>query len=91
MGIKRFHIYVSGLVQGVSYRANTLHQAKSLNISGWVKNLPDHRVEIMAEGDSEQLQHLVEWCKQGPRFAQVSDIEIKEQSATGEYTDFTII
>ena len=61
--MKRLHIYVSGIVQGVFFRQSTLTKAKEFGIYGWVKNLRDGRVEIVCEGNEESLKKMVIWCK----------------------------
>lgn len=90
MGAKRLHIWVSGRVQGVFYRATAVQVAQSLGLSGWVRNLPDGRVEIVAEGDESALQEFRRWCGQGPAAARVDQMEVKEESASGELTGFSV-
>lgn len=75
MNNKTLHIYVQGRVQGVGFRAATLREAKSLGLQGWVKNLADGRVEVLASGDLVVLEQLQQWLKKGPRFAAVSSID----------------
>lgn len=87
----RAHIYVSGLVQGVFFRANAASKAQSLDLSGWVKNLPDGRVELTVEGDTEQVNQMIEWCKIGPPAAEVQNVEIETQPYTGEFNSFAVI
>jgi|UniRef100_A0A7V5Y0N7 acylphosphatase len=88
---KRVHIFVSGKVQGVFYRDFTKRQAKRLNIYGWVRNLLDGRVEVVAEGEEEDLKKFIEELKKGPPAARVFDIKIDWQEPTFEFTDFEII
>jgi acylphosphatase len=80
MGIKHYHIFVNGLVQGVGYRASTFDQAEKRHLSGWVKNLSDGRVEISVQGEEDQVQSFIDWCNEGPRFAEVAGLEITELS-----------
>jgi len=87
----RVHIFVSGRVQGVFFRSRTLDQAKKLGLFGWVKNTPDGRVEIVAEGDKEKLEELVDWCRKGPLFAKVEEVEVEWQESTGEFSSFEIL
>lgn len=87
---KRWHLWVAGRVQGVFYRANTAEVARRLGLVGWVKNLPDGRVEIVAEGKEEDLQEFLVWCRQGPPAAQVTEVEVKEEAYTGEFSQFFI-
>lgn len=90
MGIKRYHLIISGRVQGVSYRVSAWEKARELSLTGWVRNLTDGRVEIVIEGDTETLDQMTAWAGQGPRFADVSDVSVTEHSATGEFPDFQI-
>lgn len=84
------HLFISGRVQGVFFRANTKKRARELGIKGWVKNLPDGRVEVMAEGEEEEVKELVEWCKSGSRHAEVTNVEVEYGEYQGELGDFEI-
>ncbi len=90
MGIKRYHLLISGRVQGVSYRMSAWEKAQQLNLTGWVRNLSDGRVEMMIEGDTASLDQMIDWAGHGPRFADVTHIDITEQNHTGEFADFDI-
>ncbi len=81
---------ITGVVQGVFFRANTLDKAKELGLCGWVKNCPDSAVEIFAEGPDEALTELTNWCHHGPDTAEVDGVEIKEVSEQG-LKDFEIV
>lgn len=72
------HFIVSGRVQGVWYRASTQQQAVQLGLQGWVRNLPDGRVELVAAGEQELLDQLQEWLWQGPIHAQVEHVQVEE-------------
>lgn len=69
---------ISGRVQGVFYRQNTVDQAKLLGITGWVKNLPNGDVEALLCGDAEKVDILCEWLWDGPAAARVSDVKLTE-------------
>ncbi len=69
---------VSGKVQGVFYRASTAERAKQWGLTGYAKNLPDGRVEVLACGDEAAVQQLVEWLKQGPPMAEVSGVAVED-------------
>jgi acylphosphatase len=84
------HVFVSGLVQGVNYRWFTLDTAASLGLTGWVRNLPDGRVEAEIEGEKEVVQQLIEAMRKGPRFAQVTDLEMIEQPCQNRYHEFRV-
>jgi acylphosphatase len=72
------HYYVSGKVQGVSFRAATKEQAEQLGITGWACNLPDGQVEVLACGEKEKVHQLSDWLKQGPRLATVTHLSAEE-------------
>lgn len=90
METKRWKLLVSGRVQGVYYRASTVQEASRLGVLGYARNLADGRVEVVAEGTDAQLSQLKAWCQQGPDAAIVKSVEITEQPATGEFSDFGI-
>ena len=77
------HLVIKGKVQGVFYRASAKDVADEIGVVGWVKNTEVGNVEIMAGGSKEQIEKLIEWCKKGPRRANVTDVlvtEVEEQS-----------
>ncbi|KPA79715.1 putative acylphosphatase [Leptomonas pyrrhocoris] len=76
--ISTHHIFVSGRVQGVFYRKHTARKATQLGVTGWVRNLPDTRVEILAEGTAAQLDALETWCRTGPPKAVVTDVAVTD-------------
>ncbi len=88
--MKRVHVYISGMVQGVSFRAATKRAAANLNISGWVRNMEDGRVEAVLEGADEDVERMIAWCKVGPRLAQVTKVTAKEEHYSGSFRDFSI-
>ncbi len=90
MTTKRWSLLVSGLVQGVYYRASTEAEATRLGVNGYARNLPDGRVEIVAEGSEDQLEELRRWCEVGPPAAQVDSVTVTEQAPTGEFRSFGI-
>lgn len=69
---------VSGRVQGVFYRASTAERARGLGVTGYAKNLPDGRVEVLACGEAEVVRELCEWLRQGPPAAKVESVEIDD-------------
>lgn len=89
--MKRVHIFVKGIVQGVFFRHFTLQQAKQLGIKGWVRNLPDGRVEMVCEGSEDSIEKMIKWSKKGPQGAFVEDIDITYEEYKDEFTDFRII
>lgn len=87
----RVHIFVSGRVQGVFFRDNTKRKAEELGIFGWVKNLPDDKVEAIFEGERGKVEEIIEWTKKGPSMAQVAGVEVEWQEYKGEFNDFCIL
>lgn len=83
------HIHVSGKVQGVFYRVNARDKALHLGITGWVRNTPDGRVEIMASGSEHSLFHFVEWCRRGPAKAKVEEVSVNTAPAQ-IFAEFTV-
>jgi len=88
--IVRAHVYVSGRVQGVFFRENTRRLAQKMGVTGWVRNLPDGRVEAVFEGEKEAVRKMIEFCKRGPPAARVDDVEIIWEKPRGEFLDFEI-
>ncbi|EKD54699.1 MAG: acylphosphatase [uncultured bacterium] len=72
------HCFVSGKVQGVWFRAGTQDKANELDITGWARNLPDGRVEVLACGTLEKIAELCSWLKMGPELANVTDVTYEE-------------
>lgn len=72
------HCFVSGKVQGVWFRASTKEQADTIGVTGWVRNLPDGRVEVMAAGERQQVAKLYAWLQHGPRLAKVTNLTYEE-------------
>lgn len=85
------HCYISGKVQGVWYRASAKKRALELNITGWVRNLADGRVEVLCFGEEQAIQQFCEWLQQGPPGAQVTAIEQETVPCLSEMTQFEII
>jgi len=77
------HGYVSGQVQGVSFRQSTAAQADALELDGWVRNLDDGRVEVLFEGEEAAVRSLSTWLEKGPRAATVTSLELEEQPLQG--------
>lgn len=90
MSIIQAHVLISGKVQGVFFRSNTEDKVKELGLNGWVKNLPDGRVEAVFEGEEKVVNEMVEWCKKGPRFSHVRRIDVEFDKASNEFHNFEI-
>ena len=89
--MKRIHLIISGLVQGVGYRAWVIEQANRLGISGWVKNLPDGSVEVAAESGEKTLKQFITVCRKGPPEARVDQTDVQWEQITGGYDGFEVI
>ncbi len=87
---RRFHGFVSGRVQGVAYRYFAQKWAGALSLSGWVRNLADGRVEVMAEGEEAALGSFVERLREGPRMAVVEGLDLLWEEPAGEAGAFRI-
>ena len=87
---ERAHVYVSGQVQGVFFRDSAREKAQQLGLNGWVKNLPDGRVEALFEGPSEGVREMVRWCEQGSSQAEVEDVETEFGASEGDLTSFEV-
>lgn len=88
--MKRWHVLITGKVQGVFFRAHMQRVARSLGFAGWVKNLADGSVEAILEGSEINLPTMMDWCREGPPSATVSRVEVTDEPYTGDYTDFGI-
>jgi acylphosphatase len=86
----RAHVFVSGRVQGVFFRSETRYEALRNGVTGWIRNLPDDRVEAVFEGDREKVERLVEFARNGPRGARVSRVDVSWENYSGEFADFEI-
>jgi acylphosphatase len=81
---KRVHVLVSGRVQGVFFRAECANRARSRGLAGFVRNTLDGRVEAVFEGDPDDVDAIVDWCRQGPSLAHVEHVEITEEEPLGD-------
>ena len=79
----RYRVLVSGRVQGVFFRDTCRRLAEQYGVAGWVRNLPDGRVEAVFEGSAEDVGRLVDWSRHGPRYAAVDHIEVQAERPEG--------
>lgn len=86
----RAHVWITGRVQGVAFRWETVRAAENHGVVGWVRNLPDGRVEAVFEGPREAVEAVVAWCRRGPARAQVDDLKVTWEAATGQHPRFQI-
>ncbi len=84
MSQRRIHVILAGRVQGVFFRRSAVDVAERLGLSGWVKNRPDGRVELEAEGPDEALDALLAFCRRGPQGARVDELVVVHHAPRGE-------
>jgi len=88
--MKSLRLIISGKVQGVFFRHNTKKKADELGLKGYVRNLPDDSVEVVAEGSREKLDELAEFCRNNPGFSEVDDIKAHFEESKSKFSDFQI-
>lgn len=88
--MKHLHVYVSGRVQGVFFRAVTQETATALNLTGWVRNMSDGRVEAVFEGEKNNVDKMLAWCHKGPPTSHVEEVLAEEEPYSGIFKDFNI-
>jgi acylphosphatase len=91
MALKRIHLIVKGRVQGVFFRASAQREAKQHGLTGWVKNRPDGAVEMIVEGEEDDVKDFLAWSQHGPSTARVDKVETRWRSYTGEFAEFRIV
>lgn len=84
------HIIVRGRVQGVGYRFAAQRAARTIGVGGFVRNLPNGDVEILAQGDDERIQRMIDWARRGPPMARVEKIETETRERSELFQDFVI-
>ena len=86
----RAELIISGLVQGVFYRASARQEGLRLGLVGEVRNLPGGEVEAVVEGTQEQIEQFIAWCRRGPEAARVDDVQVRWAGARGRFRAFRI-
>lgn len=86
----RVQLKILGRVQGVFYRQSTQETAVRLGLTGWVRNCPDGSVEATFEGELEAVDAAIEWCRQGPSAARVTEVVVSRLCCEGETSGFAI-
>lgn len=81
MSPRRVHLRITGLVQGVSYRASARDAARALGVTGWVRNVSNGDVEAVAEADDAVLERFIAWCRRGPEEARVTGVHVEDRAA----------
>ncbi len=84
----RAHVYISGRVQGVFFRAHMMDEGWRLGLTGWVRNMPDGRVEAVFEGDESAVDAMISWCHEGSPYSRVEDVEVIREEYREEFRDF---
>jgi acylphosphatase len=84
----RAHVFVSGRVQGVLFRAETMNEAERNHVTGWVRNMRDGRVEAIFEGEEQDVDKMIEFCTHGSPAARVMSVEVNKELYSGKYTRF---
>ena len=87
---ERAHVYISGDVQGVLFRDSARQKAEELDLNGWVKNMPDGRVEALFEGAANAVQEMLGWCKEGPSQATVEDVDAEHEDSEEDLEGFEV-
>ncbi len=88
--MQQAHIFVSGFVQGVGYRHFVRKNAQELGLRGWVRNLPDNRVEALLQGSKEKIEQMIALCRKGPFLAEIENVEVVWEDIKQQYPDFQI-
>jgi len=91
LDLVRVRIFAGGCVQGVAYRFFAEKYADRMGITGWARNLPDGRVEVLAEGSGGNIEVFLELLREGPRLARVDSFDIRREASTGEFRDFQVV
>lgn len=86
----RVHVWIKGRVQGVFFRAYTRDAAHLIGVTGWVRNLPDGRVEAVFEGDSDKVERMIEWCREGSPMSRIESVDLLEEIYTGDFDRLAI-
>jgi acylphosphatase len=90
MGKSRAKLIIKGLVQGVNFRYYTQREAQKNNITGWVRNLSDGSVAALFEGEEEDVEAMIEWCRHGPPSAKVQELVVQPEEYRGEFEAFAV-
>lgn len=85
------HVFVFGFVQGVGFRQAVKRKARSLGLTGWVKNLPDNRVEALFSGPKDKIEEVILFCKKGPFLSEVKHVEVEWEEKSQAFLDFQVL
>ena len=90
MAKSRTRLIIKGIVQGVSFRYYTQREARKYGVAGWVRNLPDGSVAALFEGEEEDIEAMIQWCRQGPPGARVTEVIVQPDEYQGEFQSFSV-
>jgi acylphosphatase len=90
MAKSRAKLIIQGIVQGVNFRYYTQREAQKNNVTGWVRNLADGSVAAVFEGEEEDVEAMVQWCRHGPSEAHVSELIVQPEEYRGEFQSFSV-
>lgn len=90
VGKSRARLIVKGIVQGVNFRYYTQREAKKYSVTGWVRNLPDGSVAALLEGEEEDVEAMIQWCRHGPPSAHVTELIVQPEEYRGEFQSFSV-
>jgi acylphosphatase len=88
--VQQLHALIHGRVQGVNFRHATVVKAREVGVTGWVRNVPDRTVEVIAEGERQQLERLLDFLHIGPNMAEVTAVNVEWAPASGKFANFTM-
>lgn len=89
--MSKAHVYISGFVQGVGYRQFVKREARNLNLTGWVRNLPDGRVEAVFQGDKKNIEEAIKACHSGPFLSSIENVEIVWEETERTLDSFEVV
>ena len=89
--LKKIHLLISGKVQGVFYRMNAKNKAEEFSLTGWVKNTPDGKVEVLAEGKEKDLKEFIKWCYNGSKGAKIDEVKVEWKDYENKFDNFKIL
>ncbi|SPJ16072.1 Acylphosphatase [Syntrophobacter sp. SbD2] len=87
---RRVHVWITGRVQGVFFRAYTRDAAQLIGVTGWVRNLPDGRVEAVFEGGSDKVERMIEWCREGSPMSRIERVDLLDEVYIGDFDELAI-
>ena len=90
MAKSRFKLIIKGIVQGVNFRYYTQQEAHKYSVNGWVRNLADGSVAAVFEGEEEDVESMIQWCRHGPPGAHVTELIAQPEEYRGEFQNFSV-